>query len=161
MKRWLFVPLLALIAAAPALAGTSDIALAHSKAFERAANARDAKAIAAMYAPDAYVVWPGQGEEAHGSAAIQKLVDNFVAQLPKDARLTIEAQTAIPLGNGTIAVVGHWQQTFTDPDGKAQRLDLRTTEIIKEEKGKWLYLVDHASIGLPPPAPAGQPAAGK
>ena len=155
MKRSLSVLLLTLIVATPALAGPSDEALAHSKAFERAANARDAKAIVALYAPDAYVIWPGQGEEAHGTAAIEKLADNFVAQLPKDAKLTLQAQTAIPLGNGTIAVVGQWRQTFTDPDGKVQTVDLRTTEIIKAEKGRSLYLVDHASIGLPPPpAPA-------
>jgi uncharacterized protein (TIGR02246 family) len=149
MKTWT-VLVVVVLAAVPALADPADDATAHSKAFERAVNTRDAAAILALYAPDARVVWPGQGEEANGRAEIEKLVANFVRDLPKDARLTLRSQTAIPLGDGYIATAGHWEETFTDPGGKKQAADIRTTEIIKKDKGKTLYVLDHASIGLPP-----------
>jgi uncharacterized protein (TIGR02246 family) len=149
MKRFAVLSVLSLIAI-PAFAGPADDATAHSKAFERAVNARDANAILALYAADAHVVWPGQGEEASGRAEIEKLVSNFLKDLPKDAKITLKSQTAIALGGGHIATVGHWDQSFTDADGKHQTVDIRTTEVIKKEKDKTLYVVDHASIGLPP-----------
>jgi uncharacterized protein (TIGR02246 family) len=157
MKRASIVSLLCLLAG-PAFAAPTDDALAHSKAFERAANARDAKAILALYAADAHIVWPGQGEEANGRAEIEKLVANFLKQLPEDARINLESQTAIPLCGGYIATVGRWRQSFTDPAGKRQTVQIRTTELIRKEKGKTLYVVDHASIGVPPePETAAQP----
>jgi uncharacterized protein (TIGR02246 family) len=149
MKRSAVVSLLCLLAA-PAVAAPADDAMAHSKAFERAANARDAKAILALYAADAHVVWPGQGERANGKVEIEKLVSNFLKQLPADARITLVSQTAIPLAGGYIATVGEWSQSFTDAGGKPQTVEIRTTELIKKEKGKTLYVVDHASIGVPP-----------
>ena len=82
MKRLAVLAFLCLVAV-PAFAAPADDAMAHSKAFERAVNARDAKAILALYAPDAHVIWPGQGEEANGKAGIEKLVANFVKELPK------------------------------------------------------------------------------
>jgi uncharacterized protein (TIGR02246 family) len=156
MKGSVVVPLLCLVAL-PALAGTADDATAHSKAFERAVNARDAKAILALYAPDARVIWPGQGEEANGRAEIEKLIASFLADLPKDARIALESQTAIPLAGGCIATVGHWRETFTDPDGKPETAEIRTSEVLTKQKGKTLYLVDHASIGLPPSPATPQP----
>ena len=108
----------------------------------------------ALYADGARVIWPGQGEEATGKAEIEKMVSKFVAELPKDAKITLKSQTAIPLGNDYVATVGNWEETFTDPDGKHQTVSLRTTEIIKKQGGKTLYVVDHASVGLPPPSPA-------
>ena len=153
MTRALVLAIVSLTAV-PAFAGPADVAMAHSQAFERAANARDVKAVLALYAPDAHVVWPGQGEEANGTAAIEKLVAEFVKDLPKDAKMALKSQTAIPLGGGQIATVGHWEETFTDADGKPQTAEIRTTEIIKAVGKRTLYVVDHASIGLPPPPPA-------
>ena len=153
MKRPGLLVLLCLISV-PAFADPTSDAKAHSEAFARAANARDTKAVMALYADGARVIWPGQGEEATGKAEIEKMVSKFVAELPKDAKLTLESQTAIPLGNDYVAIVGNWEETFTDPDGKHQAVSIRTSEIIKQEGGKTLYVVDHASVGLPPPSPA-------
>jgi len=149
MNRLALIAIVCLVAV-PAFAGPVEEATAHSKAFEKAVNTHDAKAILALYAPDAHVIWPGQGEEANGKAEIEKLVANFLKDLPKDAKVVLKSQTVIPLGGGQLATVGHWEETFTDPDGKKQTADIRTTEIIKKEKEKTLYVVDHASIGLPP-----------
>src|SRR5215471_15044052 len=90
------------LAAAPAFAAPADDAMAHSKAFEQAVNTRNPHAILALYAPDAHVVWPGQGEEANGKAEIEKLVAQFMQQLPKDAKIALKSQIAVPLPDGYI-----------------------------------------------------------
>ena len=47
---------------------------AHADAFGRAMNAGDVKAALALYADDARVIFPGQGEEARGKVEIEKLL---------------------------------------------------------------------------------------
>lgn len=144
------VPFLLVLAALPASADPASDAMAHSKAFEHAVNARDASAILALYASDAHVVWPGQGEEASGKAEMEKLVASFLKGLPPDARLTLVSQTAIPVGAAHVVTVGRWSQSFTDAEGRHHSADIRTTELIAIYGHQTLYLVDHASIGLPP-----------
>ena len=143
--------LLLALTAPPASADPAGDAMAHSKAFEQAVNARDAQAILALYAAAARVIWPGQGEEASDRAGLEKLVASFLKGLPQDARLTLVSQTAIPVDASHIVNVGHWSQSFTDAEGKRQSADIRTTELIQIDGHRTLYLVDHASIGLPPP----------
>ena len=156
MKSWTVASILCLVAVR-ALATPAEDATAHSKAFERAVNARDGAAILALYAADARVVWPGLGEEANGKAEIEKLISNFLKALPKDAKISLNSQTAMLLGGGYIATIGHWGESFTGTDGKKQTVDVRTTEIIKKANGKTLYVVDHASIGMPPVTQAQPP----
>ncbi len=47
--------------------------------------------------------------------------------------------------------VGRWEMTTTGPGGRRETSVIRTTELIVNEGGTWRYLVDHASIGTPPP----------
>jgi hypothetical protein len=47
------------------------------------------------------------------------------------------------------------------PDGKPATFRVRTTEILKRQGDKLVYVVDHASIGLPPPPAATPPPARK
>lgn len=153
MKNSMGVALLLLLATSVRANPVAD-AKALSEAFAKAINARDVKAMTAMYANDARVIWPGMGEEAKGKAAIEKMIAADMATMPKDAVITFKSQDVIPLGNGYIATVGQWEETFTGDDGKPQTFHIRTSEIVRKHKGKMLYVVDHASIGLPPaPAP--------
>jgi uncharacterized protein (TIGR02246 family) len=149
MKTTPLRALLLLVAALPAAATDGDVAKAHSEEFARAFNARDAKAIVALYADDARIVWPGQGEEGKGKAEIAKLVDALLKSFP-DSRLALKSQDAIAVGREYIATVGHWEQTVTTPDGKKAIVPIRTTEILRKSGKKALYVIDHASIGLPP-----------
>jgi uncharacterized protein (TIGR02246 family) len=145
--------LLLCLAASPVLADAAADARAHSDAFARAFNAHDAKAMLALYADDARVVWPGQGDEGQGKAAIAKLIDGLLKAFP-NAKLMLKTQDAVDLGNGYIATLGHWEESFTTPDGQAATAQVRTTEIIRKRGGRTLYVIDHASVGLPPaPAP--------
>lgn len=50
-----------------------------------------------------------------------------------------------------IATIGHWEETFTAPDGKVQTAQVRTTEILRKKGNQTFYVVDHASLGVPPP----------
>jgi uncharacterized protein (TIGR02246 family) len=153
MKTIPILSALLALAALPALADPTAEAKAHSEAFARAMNTRDAKAMLALYADDARVIWPGEGEEASGRQAIEKLIASTLATLPKDARIALKSQQAIPLGANYIATVGRWEQSATGPDGKKEISEVRTTEVLEKRGGKTLYLVDHASAGVPPPPP--------
>lgn len=122
---------------------------AHSAAFARAFNSHNAKTVTALYAEDARVIWPGQGDEATGRAAIEKLLVAAFKMVP-DVKVVLKSQETITLGKDYLANVGHWQETFTAPDGKLKTAEIRTTEILRKRGGQTFYVVDHASVGLPP-----------
>src|SRR5262249_50201337 len=106
---------------------------------------------------DATVIWPGQGDEAKGKPDIERVVRRFFER-GKDAVIEPKSLTAIPLDETHIADVGRWEDSVTRPDGKRVTFQVRTSEILVKRDGRWLYLVDHASIGLPPPkSPARRP----
>jgi uncharacterized protein (TIGR02246 family) len=146
MKRFAGFGFLMLLAGAVWADANAD-AKAHSDAFARAMKARDVAAVVALYADDAYVIWPGAGQEAHGKAAIEKLVADFMKD-PQSAP-TLKSQNVVDLGNGSIAVIGQWEQVVTGADGKSQTITVRTSEIIRKVGNKTLYVVDHASVGVP------------
>jgi uncharacterized protein (TIGR02246 family) len=141
---------LVLMSAAASADPNAD-AKAHSEAFAKAMKSRDIAAVMALYADDAYVIWPGQGEEAHGKAAIQKLVTDFLAT-PQGPAPVLKSQQVVDLGGGVLAVIGQWDSVATAPNGASQTIPVRTTEILKKIGNKTVYLVDHASVGLAPPA---------
>jgi uncharacterized protein (TIGR02246 family) len=156
MKIWTLLALLSLVSM-PAFADPVADAKAHSEAFARAWNARDLKGVLALYADDARVIWSNEGGEANGRAEVEKLLTDAMQNFPKDGRVVFKSQEAVPLGNGYIATVGHWEISFTNGDGKKQTVQVRSTELIRKQGRKTLYVIDHASVGTPPP---NQPVAG-
>ena len=60
------------------------------------------------------------------------------------------------LGSGYVVTDGRWELVTKNPDGTSTVAIVRTTEVLKETAGKWRYVVDHASVGVPP-APAAAP----
>ena len=143
---------LVMLASAPASADANAVARAHSEAFGRACASGKLDAVLALYEDDAIVVWPGQGEEVKGKPAIAKLAANLCNG--KDPAPTLKAIEGRQLGKGYVVTHGTWEQPAKGPDGKPTTLVIRTTEVLKETGGKWRYVVDHASIGLPPPPPS-------
>jgi uncharacterized protein (TIGR02246 family) len=135
----------------PLFADATSDARAHSLAFERAFAARDAKAMLALYADDARCVWPGEGEEASGRAAIANVIDGFLKSSAPSTTLTLTSQDAVAIGTHHIATVGHWDETVTMLDGHKETFHIRTTEVLRKVGNTWLYEIDHASVGLPPP----------
>jgi uncharacterized protein (TIGR02246 family) len=137
-----------------ALADAASDGRAVSEAFEKAVAAGDLQAVLALYRDDASVIWPGQGEEAKGKAAIESLARTLLASMKGGGTLVLKSQDSVPLGDGYLVNVGRWENTVATPDGKHVTFLVRTSEVLAKTDGKWLYLVDHASIGLPPPKAA-------
>jgi uncharacterized protein (TIGR02246 family) len=152
MRNWSALALVVALAS-PVFADATADAKAHDEAFAKACEAGDIKAIMALYADDAVVVWPGAGEEAKGKAAIEKLVPGLCN--PKTgAKAVMKSLEAMPLGDSYIAIHGRWEVTQTGPDGKPATAQIRTTEVIVKSGAGWRYVVDHASVGVPPPQAA-------
>ena len=134
--------------AAPAFADATAEAKKHSEAFGKACSAGDLKAVLALYTDDAYVIWPGAGEEAKGKAAIEKLVPGLCD--PKlGTKAVLTDVVGLQLDPTHIATVGHWTVTQNGPDGKPVTSQVRTSEVIVKSGHGWRYVVDHASIGMP------------
>ena len=136
-----------------ALADAAADGRAVSDAFQKAVAAGDVAAALALYRDDASIIWPGQGEEAKGKAAIEPLLRNLIAGA-KNGSVVLKSQESTPLGDGYIVNVGRWENTVTGPGGKKVVVTIRTSEVLAKTDGKWLYLVDHASVGAPPPPTA-------
>lgn len=153
MKTWVWIALFSVIAT-PAFADATADAKKQSEAFARAMNAGDVKAMLALYADNARVIWPGQGDEAKGKDKIEQLIVNTMKAFP-GAKTTLKSQEAIPLGSGYIATIGKWEMSFKGSDGKTETMEIRTSEVIKKQGGRLLYIIDHASVGLPPPSEEG------
>jgi uncharacterized protein (TIGR02246 family) len=152
MLKWTALVLIVTFAT-PAFADATADAKTHSEAFAKACEAGDVPGVMALYTDDATVVWPGAGEEAKGKAKIEKLVTNLCN--PKNnPKLVNKSIEGIALGDSHIVTVGHWDVSLTDANGKRTTSHVRTTEVIVKSGAGWRYVVDHASIGLPPPKAA-------
>jgi uncharacterized protein (TIGR02246 family) len=151
-RSWIAFTLLSLSATTPAFADATAVARAHSESFARACAAGDLKAVLALYEDDAIAVWPGQGEEGVGKAAIEKMAANLCAG--KGTSPVLKSVVGRPLGKGYVLTSGRWELTAKAPDGTSAVTVIRTTEVLKETAGKWRYVLDHGSVGLPPPAAA-------
>lgn len=142
-----------LLCSARAFADPAAVAKAHSDAFAEAFAACDVPAVLDLYEDDAAIIWPGQGEEAKGKAAIEKVVRAGCSGAAKPDLKPVSADSRA-VGKNYVINVGQWDDTAPGPDGKPVTMRVRTTELLHKSGGKWRYVVDHASVGLPPPPPA-------
>ena len=150
------IALLLFLFPSSAAADPNDIGKAHSEAFAKACAAGDIPGVIALYEDDATVIWPNEGEVAHGRTEIEKLAPSLCKSGQPTPKL--KSQNSKQVAPDYIVNVGMWDATATGPDGKPVTSEVRTTEVIHRVDGKWRYTVDHASIGLPPlPAAAAIP----
>jgi len=156
LKKSLLILALLLSAASVAIADdvNSDVK-AHSEAFSKGMAACDVPAVLALYEDDAIIIWPGENDEAKGKSEIEKVVTNTCKNSKLDFKMG--AFEARPLGKDYIVNVGYWEAQTPGPDGKMMTLKVRTTEVLHKSGGKWRYVVDHASVGQPPPPVAATP----
>lgn len=118
-----------------------------SEAFEKTCSSGDIPGVMALYEDDATAIWPLQGEVAKGKPSIEKLV---TATCKPTNQFKLISQESRPIGDDYILNIGRWENVVPGPDGKPVKVELRTTELLHIDGGKWRYVVDHASIGLPP-----------
>jgi ketosteroid isomerase-like protein len=133
-----------------AMADPAAIVKAHSDAFGKAFNSCDAPAALKLYEDSAILIWPNEGEVANGKAAIAKVIKAECSGAAKSSLKQISSDSHA-IGKDYIINVGMWDDTMLGPDGKPMTARVRTTELLHRSGGKWRYVVDHASIGLPPP----------
>jgi uncharacterized protein (TIGR02246 family) len=122
-------------------------------AFSKAIAACDVPAVLALYEDNAVIIWPGQGEFGTGKPAIEKIV-KATCSGPSKPSLTEVSSEARAVGKDYIIHIGQLDDTMPGPDGKPVTMRIRTTELLHKSGGKWRYVVDHASAGLPPPPAA-------
>jgi uncharacterized protein (TIGR02246 family) len=147
----LAVGLLAMCLAAPGFAGSGTSAV--DAAWVKAVKAGDVEAATACYADDAVAWFPG-GPVAKGRDAIREAYKQFLGSV------TIQDATLTELGSKTIGsdsvAWGSFTMTSVPKSGGKPVVETgRYTEVARKVKGKWVYIVDHASDD-PPPAPGGK-----
>src|SRR5690348_3496438 len=147
MRTFTLLVLLLALATAAFADATAD-AKKVDEAFGTACAAGDVKAVLDLYVDDALVIWPGVGEEAKTKPGIQKLATALCD--PKlGTRAILKDVVGRQLDPTHIAIVGHWDFTQNGPDGKPTTSQIRTSEIIAKNAGKWRNVISHASIGVP------------
>lgn len=119
--------------------------------FSKAFKAADADAVAACYAEDAIIWFPG-GSMAQGRKAIRAgFAHHFSEVTVKDVAMSDighvmgEGDTRTAWGTYEIRVVVKASGAEVVQRG-------RYTDVSKKIDGRWVYLVDHPSDDPPPPA---------
>jgi uncharacterized protein (TIGR02246 family) len=145
--------LLAACAPAPKAPDTAAMIAAAEKLdkeFMAAFNAGDAEAMSKMYwnSPEVVSFMPGK-MMAKGVAEIKTDAANDFNAM-KGAKLEITEQHHVPVSD-VVMSWGLWKMTIPTPDGKAMEMTGRYSDVKAERDGKWVYLMDHASVPLPPP----------
>ena len=124
--------------------------------FVNAFNARDVEALAATYwqSPDV-VSFPPDGMGAKGWDDVRRALQS---SLPP-AGSTLELTSADYRAEGDLVLTsGTWHLKVPQADGSTAQIDGRFSDVKAERGGKWVYLVDHASVPMPPPPPPAEPA---
>jgi uncharacterized protein (TIGR02246 family) len=119
---------------------------ANAEAYVVAYNKHDAKAVAAMWSPDAVYMDPSTGEAAVGREEIEKVFADTLAAL-KDAKLEVEVSSVefvspnVAIENGTVRII--------QPDAEPEETNYTAVNVKRD--GKWL--LDRISEEEPPAPP--------
>lgn len=129
--------------------------LAAAKALDQqfidAYNSGDVDAIMDTYwnSPD-LVSFPPDMMEVRGWEANKEALTKTFAEQSGGKLELIESNNTV-VGNAVIGT-GRWRFTMTMPGGVSMVVEGRYTDVKTERNGKWVYIIDHASVPLPPPA---------
>jgi ketosteroid isomerase-like protein len=120
------------------------------KAFQDAFNKADGAALSALYwnSPDV-ASFPPDTMQARGIAAIKEAWGKAFETM-KGAKLEFVEMRNLAVGDVVLGS-GLWKMTMTGPDGKPAEVTGRYSDVKAERDGKWVYLMDHGSVPLPPP----------
>jgi len=133
----------------PDTAAMLAAATALDEQFEAAYNAYDAEAVSALYwnSPDA-VSFPPDVMVAKGIDAIRAgMGEGMAAMQAAAAKLEITEAHHLVVGDA-VASWGMWKMTMTGPDGAPMEITGRFSDLKAERDGKWVYLMDHASVPM-------------
>lgn len=130
-----------------------ESAKAVDAAFLAAFNKADAEAVVATYwnSPDTVLYLP-DAMEARGFDAIKA---SFAQSLPAmgGCQLATNDVNYRAIGEDSVVSSGLWTMTCPAAEGAApEEMKGRVTALLQRKDGRWLYVVDHASVPTPPPA---------
>jgi uncharacterized protein (TIGR02246 family) len=142
-------------AGAPAAAARIDTTAAAAAirksddAFFAAVKARDAKAVAMGYAPDATSM-PANSPPLAGRDAIEKYNQEFL-KLPK-LTMTGESEVIRFSDDGTMAYdAGKYSVSFADAKGHTVTDEGKFLNVFRPVNGEWKVVIDAFSSNQPPP----------
>lgn len=143
--------------AAPTAPANETAIRAQTTDWEKAYNAGDAKAVAALYTEDALLLPPG-APGVHGRAAILAFFTRDIAQSKAaGAVFVVNRKTDV----GVSGSMGWESGTYTVMVKGAVVDSGKFLSVSRKENGKWLYLRDtwNSDAASAPAAPAGVPPA--
>jgi uncharacterized protein (TIGR02246 family) len=123
---------------------------ANAQTYVEAYNKRDAKAVAAMWSPEAVYMDPSTGDAAIGHEEIEKVFTDILANLG-EAKLEVEVGSVefvspnVAIENGTARIV----------EPNAEPVETNYTAVNVKREGKWL--IDRISEEEPPAPPEPPP----
>jgi uncharacterized protein (TIGR02246 family) len=134
---------------APAAVQGDETALkAVDESFVQAFNKKDVDGVLACYADDAVVMDPGPGMMARGKDEIRK---SYTALFGTPAGMALHLDDAHYRAVGSLGYgYGLWTITMKDPEGKVTEMKGRACDVFEKRGGKWVIIVDHASVPIPP-----------
>ena len=136
-----------LVASAPLRADEHPAKMVDN-AWKAAVLAGDLEAVVALYAPDA-VVYPPDAFKIQGTEEIRAYWTGFLeAMTIQDVEFegTFETHGDVSVGWGT------WKLTaMPKAGGEPIMMAGRASTVVQKIDGRWLYVLDHASVPLPPP----------
>jgi len=118
---------------------------ANVDAFVKAYNAKDAKAIAALFTPDGQVV-DKDGDASEGRDAIQEVFAGMFSENPK-GRIEVTVESIRFLGSDLAIEEGSTKETLAA--GEPPEYDRYTVVHVKRD-GKWLMAMARDEEGPPP-----------
>jgi uncharacterized protein (TIGR02246 family) len=119
------------------------------QSFINAFNEGDVDALASLYwnSPDV-VVFPPDTLEAKGAAGVRQAIAQMFETM-HGARFELTEQHQMPAGDVVIGW-GLFRVTVPDASGSPVEMVGRYTDVKAERDGKWVYLLDHGSMPIPP-----------
>ncbi len=128
------------------LKGAKGLEVAFLKAF----NEGNAEAMVPLYwnSPEV-VLLPPDAMVVRGPQAIKESFAQMAVTM-KGCSLEITESHQLPVGEVVVSW-GLFKLTMPGPDGKPMEMLGRFSDVKAERDGKWVYLVDHASMPTPPP----------
>ncbi len=158
MRRFALIASAVLLGASalPAAMARPAAPVSSNACWLAAFKAGDADKVAACYAPDAVMWFPG-GPVAKGRVAIRAGYEGyFTAFTIKEAQLMRMGKKAM---GDSVTTWGTFKIVMSPKAGGADVTEVgRYTDVSQKIGGKWVYIVDHASDD-PVPAPATAPGA--
>ena len=124
-------------------------------AFLAGFNAGDVNALMATYwnSPELVSI----GLDGMGGTGWDGVKAGWEATLAGRARRALAFPTMYNIAAGDVVLRGPLTMTIPNGDGTSTVLQGRFSDVKAQRNGQWVYIMDHASVPLPP-APAAAPA---